>query len=83
MCDGRVVAAVAGFFLTCEHVVEFELTRAGPQHQEPLTGREGTAHEAALILVSLPEHGDGAEPGQKETDGVGTSGRGKETSPKL
>lgn len=65
MSDGRCVAVVAGLLLAREHVVELELPRARPQHQEALAGGEGAAHEAALVLVRLPEHGDGPEPGAR------------------
>lgn len=63
---GWIVTVVAGFLLACKHIVKFELPCACPKHQEPLTSWEGTTHESTLILVCLPKHWDGTEPGQKE-----------------
>lgn len=60
------MTAVAGFLLPRKHVVELELAGARPQHEEPLAGGEGTAHETALILICLPEYGNGSKPGEED-----------------
>lgn len=67
MCDGRVVTAVTGFFLSAEHIVEFQLARARAQHEEALPCGECTTHEAALVLLSLSEHRDGPKPKESTT----------------
>ena len=58
------MAGVVCLLLSGEHIVEFEVTRAGPQHQEALAGREGTAGEAALVAVALMEDGHRTKPGR-------------------
>ena len=64
VCDGGVVAGVAGLLLAGEDVVELQVTRARAQHQEALTCRERTAGEAALVAVALVEDRHRSEPGE-------------------
>jgi len=75
VCDGGCVTGVVSLLLSREHIVEFEMTGAGSQHQETLTGREGTTGETALVSVAFVEDRHWAKP-QDEEKKIKASGDG-------